>query len=221
EERQSALSEFTDLVSSWEKVEADEQGSHGMFHIVGQKADLMLMLLRPTMEELAKVEARSTKSQLAEYLIPAFSYVSVVELAKYRERKDGVDPETLPQTQKRLKPVIPDWKHVSFYPMSRKRDGADNWYTLEKEDRGRLLYEHSKTGRRYSGKAKQIITGSIGYDDWEWGVTLFAHDAINLKKVIYEMRFDTATSSYGEFGPFFAGNQMTVDKLAELLDLAE
>src|SRR5699024_5051567 len=101
--------------------------------------------------------------------------------------------------------------------MSRKRDGEDNWYTLEKKNRGRLLYEQSKTGRKYSGKVKQIITGSIGFDDSEWGVTLFAHDAIQLKKVVYEMRFDTATSRYGEFGEFFVGNTLTMEQLEKVL----
>lgn len=219
EERKSALNEFTELVSVWDKIEEEEKGSHGVYQIVGQKADVMFITLRPTMDELAEVETSLNKTKLAEFLVPTYSHVSVVELAKYRPRKDGKDPETLPETQKRLKPILPKWDYVSFYPMSRKRDGEDNWYTLEKNDRGRLLYEHSKTGRKYAGKVKQIITGSIGFDDWEWGVTLFAHDALQLKKVVYEMRFDTATSRYGEFGKFFVGNTLTMDGLEKWLEV--
>lgn len=218
-ERETAIKEFTDLVSTWDEVEQEENGSHGVYHILGQKADVMIILLRPSMEELADAETALNKSTLSDYLVPSYSHISVVELAKYRDRKDGKDPESLPETQKRLKPILPKWDHVSFYPMSRKRDGDDNWYTLEKHERGRLLYEHSKTGRKYSGKVKQIITGSIGFDDWEWGVTLFAHDSIELKKVVYEMRFDTATSRYGEFGAFFVGNILPTEKLNTLLGL--
>lgn len=208
ETRKQALEEFHSLIDTWDKVEENEAGSHCVYHIVGQKADILTMILRPTMNELAAVETALDKTLLAEFLIPSYSHVSVVELAKYRPQKDGVDPETLPETQARLKPILPKFDHISYYPMSRKREGDDNWYTLEKGDRGQLLYEHSKTGRKYAGKVKQIITGSIGLDDWEWGVTLFAHDALQLKKVVYEMRFDTATSRYGAFGEFFVGNRL-------------
>jgi chlorite dismutase len=219
QEQQDAIAEFTNLITAWDSVEEQKNGSHGLFHIIGQKADLMLILLRPSMQELAKVELMLNKTKFAKYLIPAYSHLSVVELSRYRPEKDGVNPETLPETQERLKPILPKWDHISFYPMNRKRDGDDNWYTLEKGDRGKLLYEHSLTGRKYSGKVKQIITGSIGLDKWEWGVTLFAHNALNLKKIVYEMRFDTATSRYGEFGDFFVGNRIDVDKLDELLKI--
>jgi chlorite dismutase len=216
-ERRTVLTEFVALIDDWTSIEEDNHGSHGIYHMVGQKADLMIILLRPTMDELLEVETILNKSSLAEYLMPADSYVSVVELSKYRPEKDGVDPETLPETQARLKPMLPKWDHISFYPMNRKRDGEDNWYTLEKGERGKLLYEHSLTGRRYSGKVKQIITGSTGLDKWEWGVTLFAHDAISLKKIVYEMRYDTTTSRYGEFGDFFVGNRLEMDGLQKLL----
>lgn len=219
ENRQQAIKEFQSLLSSWEHVEEDKEGSHCMYHMVGQQADLMFMILRPTMKELAATETALNKSLFAEYLVPTYSHVSVVELAKYRPEKDGIDPETLPETQARLKPILPKYEHISFYPMSRKRDGDDNWYTLEKEERGKLLYEHSLTGRKYAGKVKQIITGSIGFDKWEWGVTLFAHDVLQLKKIVYEMRFDTATSRYGEFGEFFIGNYLTEEDFQQLLTI--
>src|SRR5699024_11674544 len=103
-------------------------------------------------------------------------------LSRYRPEKDGVDPETLPETQARLKPILPKWDYVSFYPMSRKRENNDNWYTLEKRERGKLLYEHSKTGRKYARKVKQNITCSNGINEWERGGTLFAHYFLQLKK---------------------------------------
>lgn len=219
EKRKVAIDEFKELVSTWEEVENKKNGSHGIYHIIGQQADLMFILLRPTIEELAEVETTLNKTKLAEFLTPTYSHFSVVELSRYRPEKDGVNPETLPETQERLKPILPKWDHISFYPMNRKRDGADNWYTLEKADRGKLLYEHSLTGRKYAGKVKQIITGSIGLDKWEWGVTLFAHDAVQLKKIVYEMRFDTATSRYGEFGEFFVGNTLTLEKFEQFLEI--
>lgn len=219
EKQRQAIKEFQSLLTSWEQTEKDNDGSHCMYQIVGQKADLMFMILRPTMNELAAVETALNKTTLAEFLVPTHSHLSVVELAKYRPEKDGVDPETLPETQARLKPTLPKYDHISFYPMSRKRDGDDNWYTLEKGERGKLLYEHSLTGRKYAGKIKQIITGSIGLDKWEWGVTLFTNDVLQLKKIVYEMRFDTATSRYGEFGEFFIGNYLAKEDIDELLSL--
>src|SRR5699024_2027304 len=217
--QQQAMDDLQKLLSSWEIVEEEQNGSHCLYHMVGQKADLMFMILRPTMNELAAAETALNKTTMADFLVPSYSHVSVVELAKYRPQKDGVDPETLPETQARLKPILPKYEHISFYPMNRKREGDYNWYTLEKEERGKLLYEHSLTGRKYAGKVKQIITGSIGFDDWEWGVTLFAHDVLELKKIVYEMRFDTATSRYGEFGEFFVGNHLAKGDLKELFNI--
>lgn len=216
-ERQEAIDGFDKLLSKWEAVEEEKKGSHVLYQVVGQKADLMFMFLRPTTNELTDIETEFNKSKFAEFLIPTHSYVSVIELAKYRPQKDGVDPETLPETQARLKPTLPKWEHICFYPMDRRRDGENNWYTLEKDARGKLLYEHSKTGRKYAGKVKQFITGSMGLDDWEWGVTLFAHDPLQFKKIVYEMRFDEASSRYAEFGEFFVGNHLPREAVAAFL----
>ena len=218
-EREAALKEFHELYNTWDANEQSDKGSYGVFHVIGQKADLMFILLRPTIEEILEEETKINKSAFAEFLKPADSYMSVVELSRYRPEKDGVNPETLPETQARLKPKLEKWEYVSFYPMSRKRSDEDNWYTLPFSDRGQLLYEHSKTGRKYTGEVKQIITGSTGLDEWEWGVTLFAHDFLQLKKIVYEMRYDTATARYGEFGDFFVGKTLTFDSFKELLDI--
>src|SRR5699024_2471967 len=136
ETQKQAIDEFKSFLHSWDKVEEEENGSHCIYQMVGQKADIMMMILRPTMNELAAVETAFNKSTLAECLVPTYSHISVVELSKYRPQKDGVDPETLPETQARLKPILPKYDHISYYPMSRKRDGEDNWYTLEKSERG-------------------------------------------------------------------------------------
>ncbi|MUV37439.1 putative heme-dependent peroxidase [Lentibacillus sp. JNUCC-1] len=219
QEREEALASLTNLLTKWEAVEEAEEGSHALYKVVGQKADLMFMWLRPTVEELTDMETELNKSKMGDFLIPAHSYVSVVELAKYRPQKDGVDPETLPETQARLKPILPKWEYMSFYPMNRRREGNENWYTLEKSERGKLLYEHSKTGRQYAGKVKQVITGSIGFDDWEWGVTLFAHDVLEFKKIVYQMRFDEVSSRYGEFGYFFIGHRLDKDAIPAYLNV--
>lgn len=219
EERNAALKQFEAHYQAWDENEQKNEGSYGIFHIVGQKADLMITLLRPTLEEILAEETAFNKSALAEFLIPTESYMSVVELSKYRSTVNGVDPETLPETQARLKPILEKWDYVSFYPMSRKRDLDDNWYTLEKDIRGKLLYEHSLTGRKYAGKVKQIITGSTGLDEWEWGVTLFAHDYLELKKIVYEMRYDTATARYGLFGDFYTGRTLTLETFKDIMQV--
>src|SRR5699024_7748370 len=124
-----------------------------------------------------------------------------------------------PYVQKKLKPILPKWDHICYYPMSRKRDGNDNWYTLEKDERGKLLYEHSLTGRQYAEKIKQFIAGSIGYDEWEWAVTLFAHDPLECKDIVYAMRFDTAISRYVAYDTFFIGNYLSTDDFNKLLEI--
>ncbi|HLR75426.1 MAG TPA: hydrogen peroxide-dependent heme synthase [Virgibacillus sp.] len=217
EERHLAVKEFEQLLTQWEEVEQQKNGSHVMYQAIGHKGDLMFMFLRPTMEELANIETEISKSRLGDYLVPAHSYLSIVELARYRPEKDGVDPETLPETQERLKPILPKWNYMSFYPMSRRRIGDENWYTLEKGARSKLLYEHSLTGRKYAGKVQQVITGSIGLDRFEWGVTLFAHDALQFKKIVYEMRFDEVTARYGEFDDFYVGNHLKKEALEAYL----
>ncbi|MBB6453896.1 chlorite dismutase [Salirhabdus euzebyi] len=215
EEREAALSELNKLNGKWEAVEQERNGSFGLYSIVGQKADLLLMHLRPTMEELNEIETEFNKTKLAEFTTPAYSYVSVVELSTYMAK--GKDPETDPDIQARLKPILPKWDHICFYPMDKRRVGNDNWYSLSKEDRGKLMYTHGMTGRKYAGKVRQIITGSIGFDDWEWGVTLYAHDVLQFKKLVYEMRFDEVSARYAEFGSFYIGQRMTIDQVPQWL----
>jgi len=218
DERQAAINEFLGLVEKWNKTQAEQQGSHALYTIVGQKADFMMMILRPTMEELNEIETEFNKTKLAEYTIPAHSYVSVVELSNYLAGEGG-DPYQNPHVRARLYPELPKAKHVCFYPMDKRRQGNDNWYMLSMEDRKKMMYSHGMIGRQYAGKVKQIITGSVGFDDYEWGVTLFADDVLQFKKLVYEMRFDEVSARYGEFGSFFVGNLLDVDRVQSFLDV--
>ncbi len=215
EEREQITNEFVTLLNNWEGTEAKKAGSHALYSIVGQKADFTLMILRPTMEEVNEVENAFNKTRFAEYTIPTYSYVSVVELSNYMP--SNVDPNEDPQIQARLKPILPKSKHICFYPMNKRREGNDNWYMLSMEERRSLMRSHGMIGRGYAGKVKQIITGSVGFDDWEWGVTLFSDDVLQFKKLIYEMRFDEVSARYGDFGSFFVGNLLLKESLPSYL----
>lgn len=213
DERQSAIFEFLHIVDKWNKTEEEKKGSHTMYTVVGQKADMMFMILRPSMDELNEIETEISKSKLADYLIPAGSYVSVVELSNYLPSNSQQNPYENPEIKARLYPILPKTKHICFYPMNKKREGNDNWYMLPMEERRKLMYTHGLTGRKYAGKVKQIVTGSVGYDDYEWGVTLFADDEIQIKKLVYEMRFDEVSARYAEFGPFYVGNLLDEQRI--------
>jgi chlorite dismutase len=109
--------------------------------------------------------------------------------------------------------VLPDWPVICFYPMSKRRSGGDNWYSLPYDERRRLMAGHARVGRTYSGRILQLITGSTGLDEYEWGVTLLAKDTIDIKSIVYEMRFDEVSARYAEFGDFYIGLQLPLDKL--------
>jgi len=215
DERQEAISEFLGLVEKWNKVQEEKKGSHALYTIVGQKADFMMMILRPTMQELNEIETEFNKSKLAEYTIPAHSYVSVVELSNYLP--SDKDPYQDPGILARLYPILPKAQHVCFYPMDKRRQGEDNWYMLPMDSRKELMRSHGMIGRKYAGIVKQIITGSVGFDDYEWGVTLFSDDVLQFKKLVYEMRFDEVSARYGEFGTFFVGNLLEENQVASFL----
>jgi chlorite dismutase len=120
----------------------------------------------------------------------------------------------------RLYPKIPDSRYLCFYPMDRRRGEEKNWYMLPIEERQRQMEEHGMVGRRYAGKVQQIITGSVGFDDWEWGVDLFAADPLIFKKLIYEMRFDQVSAEYANFGQFFVGVRCVVTEMPKWLGVA-
>jgi chlorite dismutase len=216
DERQQAIVEFQQIFAKWNDTEKTSEGSHAIYNILGQKADIMFMVLRPTMDELIQIETDINKTTLSQYMIPTYSYVSVVELSNYLSEEDG-DPYQNPHVRSRLYPALPKTNYICFYPMDKKREGEDNWYMLPSSDRKKLMYDHGMIGRQYAGKVKQIITGSVGLDDYEWGVTLFAEDVLQFKKLIYEMRFDEVSARYGVFGSFFVGTVLKEESFAKYL----
>ena len=215
-------------------------GQSALFSVLGHKGDLLILHFRRSLEELTRVELTLGRLKLSEFLEPATSYVSVVELGLYeatvrlyaRLRAENVEPgsaawnsavdQELEQQRQaaapRLWPKIPPRRYVCFYPMSKLRGEDKNWYRLPVEGRQKLMQEHGLIGRRYAGRVTQIISGSIGFDDWEWGVDLFADDPLVFKKLVYEMRFDEASAAYGLFGNFYVGLQFPAQELTRLLD---
>lgn len=202
-ERTRALDEFHNLVRQWQSVEDKEQGSHAIYSIVGQKADLMFMLLRPTMKDINKLENELNKTTLAHFMQPAYSYVSIIEKSTYTKRE--TNPYEDPVMRAKLFPTIPKTEYMCFYPMSKQRGETHNWFTLSKVERGRMMYEHIDTCKKYTDDVKRIITGSIGFDDHEWGVSLFCDDVLKFKKLIYDTRFDEVSAKYAIFGSFYIG----------------
>ena len=177
--------------------------------VLGHKADIAVMGLGKDVWRLRTLQSDLTAAGLD--LVD--SYVSMTEVSEYAK---GMPEEHL---QARLYPVLPPEGMAAwcFYPMSKRRDPGQNWFTLPYDDRKELMYEHGASGRKFAGRIVQLITGSAGVDDYEWGVTLFAQKPDDLKEVVYTMRFDTASAEYAEFGPFVTGAVGTLD---EVLDAA-
>jgi hydrogen peroxide-dependent heme synthase len=221
------------------KMEQNAGGESGFYSLLGHKGDLMLVHFRQSFDELNRVEMELARLRLSDYLEPTTSYLSVIELGlyestikAYHELTDrGVEPhseewnraiaETMARQKEamrpRLFPELPKYRYISFYPMDRRRGEEKNWYTLPIEERARQMNEHGMVGRRYAGEVKQIISGSIGFDDWEWGVDLFADDPLVFKKLIYEMRFDEVSAVYALFGHFYIGVRCPAAELGKLL----
>ena len=173
----------------------------------------MLWFLRPDVKQLNALENEFNKLDISDFLIPTYSYVSIVELSNYLAGDSNEDPYENPHVKARLYPEVPRSEYVCFYPMDKRRDGEDNWYMLDMDHRRSLMRSHGLIGRSYAGKVKQFITGSVGLDDYEWGVTLFSDDMLQFKKLIYEMRFDEVSARYGDFGAFYVGNILSIDEL--------
>ncbi len=221
-------------------LESAEQRRSALYSVVGHKADLMLVHFRGSFDELKQAELDLQRTALSEFLEPATSYLSVIELGLYDSTvklyrslaERGIEAhtaewnreveETLERQKEamrpRLYPEIPPSRYLCFYPMDRRRGEEKNWYTLPIAERQRQMEEHGLVGRRYAGKVRQIITGSIGFDDWEWGVDLFSDDPLIFKKLIYEMRFDEVSAMYALFGTFYVGLRCPAGRLGELLD---
>lgn len=220
-EQQAILDEATAFFAAAEQV-GTTQGSSALYSVIGHKGDLLILHLRPTMEELADLERGFAQTRLADFTTQSYSYFSVTELSLYEAsaRGGGETPEQMMQSpfvQKRLMPQIPDYPYICFYPMNKRRGETVNWYTASMEERRELMRQHGSTGRRYHEQITQMITGSMGLDDWEWGVTLFGRDALPIKKLVYEMRFDEVSAKYAEFGPFHMGMRLAPADLGRIM----
>ena len=230
----------TEAGAALEKLEHHVTGQSALFSMLGHKADLLLLHFRNSFDDLKHAELELSRLRLSDFLEQTTSYVSVVELGLYESsvklyralREQGIEPhssewsaiveETMIRQREamapRLFPQIPSSRYICFYPMDRKRGEDKNWYSLPIEERQRQMEEHGMVGRRYAGTVKQIITGSIGFDDWEWGVDLFADDPLVFKKLIYEMRFDEVSAVYALFGTFYVGVRCAAGRIHELLN---
>jgi peroxiredoxin len=220
-------------------MEQSAGGQSALFSLIGHKGDLMLVHFRNSFAELNQAELKLAGLLLSDYLEPTSSYLSIIELGLYdstlkiyKELTDqGIQPHSdqwkaeiecklnrhREAMHPRLFPEIPPNRYICFYPMDRRRGEDKNWYTLPIEERARQMNDHGLVGRRYAGEVKQIITGSIGFDDWEWGVDLFADDPLVFKKLIYEMRFDQVSAVYALFGQFYVGVRCPAAALEKLL----
>jgi peroxiredoxin len=203
--------------------------------ITGSTADLMIVHARPTLDAVHAAQRTLASCRLFDAMRREYAFLSVTEAGLYhitaelaREavaRGGEVGDEAYrsaiaaraateresPHVRRRLFPPLPaDMPFVCFYPMSKRRDPGANWYQLSLEERSRLMHAHGLTGRRYAGRVQQVISGAIGLDEWEWGVTLFGKDPLDFKKLVTDMRFDEVSAVYATFGRFFVGRRATI-----------
>lgn len=224
-EKREAKTKMTELVSD---IRSQKDTHLLTFAVATFKADIAFMLLTPDLQDANKFEKKLSLALGADILQPCYSYLSLTESSEYTTTSEQYASDTLISEkgmkegsnefvealkefdtrmehymQHRLYPVLPDWPVMCFYPMSKRRSGDDNWYSLDHDARKELMAGHAKIGRTYSGKILQLITGSTGLDEYEWGVTLLAHDTHWVKDIVYKMRFDEVSAKYGEFGDFY------------------
>jgi hydrogen peroxide-dependent heme synthase len=210
---------------------------------VGGKADLAVMLYAAELAQVGQLHRDFEACFPSGILEKVYSYLSVTELTEYMPTEEDnrkmleaekLEPGSAAYEQRwaelskrrqeyehyRLYPEMPDWEIMCFYPMNKRRQGADNWYMLDFATRKRLMGGHARVGRKYANRISQLITGSTGVDDWEWGVTLMAHQIDAIKEIVYEMRFDEVSARYGEFGEFYINLRLTPAALWQHLRLA-
>ena len=238
-ERKEIAAEFMSVLKRLE-VSSDGKVQTALYSQLGHKGDLILIHFRESLEALNQVELDLAQTKFYDFLELRHSYVSVVELGLYESSRKTYEaaaakeaatfsPEWQAEVDASLKrgaeamrprlfPSVPETKYMCFYPMDRKRGEQVNWYSVPFAERQRMMHEHGLIGRRYGDVVKQIISGSIGMDDWEWGVDLFAEDPVVFKKLIYEMRFDEVSAVYALFGQFFIGVRLPVEKLGGWLE---
>lgn len=209
---------------------------------VGGKADLAFIIYGAELGQASAIHRELEACFPTGTLEQVYSFLSVTELPEYVTTEEdlvrsiqaeGIQPGTEAYHQKleagkkrqaeyehyRLYPELPDWELMAFYPMSKRRSGNDNWYMLDFDARKKLMAGHARVGRKFAGRITQLITGATGIDDWEWGVTLMAHQTDALKEIVYEMRFDEVSARYGEFGPFYVNMRLNPEDIWEHLGL--
>jgi chlorite dismutase len=238
-EREKIAAEFVAALKKLERGEADAPVRSALYSQLGHKGDLMLIHFRESLEALNQVELDLAQTEFYGFLEQTHSYVSVVELGLYESSRKtyeaasgkGFEAHSAEWNAEiaaslkrgadamapRLFPAVPEAKYLCFYPMDRKRGEGVNWYTVPFAERQRMMHDHGMIGRRYGEFVKQIISGSIGMDDWEWGVDLFAEDPVVFKKLIYEMRFDEVSAVYALFGQFYIGVRLQMEKMGDWL----
>jgi hydrogen peroxide-dependent heme synthase len=237
--REKIVADAITTLQKLERKDANAPVHSALYSLLGHKGDLMLIHFRDSLEDLNEVELALAQTSLYDFLEQRHSYVSVVELGLYESSRKTYEAATAKgfeafsaewnaeiaaslergaeAMKPRLWPSVPEAKYLCFYPMDRKRGDQVNWYTVPFAERQRMMHEHGMIGRRYAEQVKQIISGSIGMDDWEWGVDLFADNPVVFKKLIYEMRFDEVSALYALFGQFFIGVRLPVEKLGAWL----
>jgi len=214
-------------------------GDSAVYGLVGHKGDLMFLHYREDVAALKQVELSLTACAWSDLLEPTASYLSVIEVSLYeamaaaakRVADRGLAPSSVgwqsayddemtlqrQRLQGRLRPVIPTTAHLSFYPMSKRRGEQVNWYSLPLDERRALMRGHGRIGHKYTQQVTQVVSGSIGLDDWEWGVDLHSDDPLAIKRLITEMRFDPASALYAEFGTFWFGLRAQPADLAAVI----
>jgi chlorite dismutase len=234
-ERGRIVAQAIETLKKLERKDANAPVRSALYSQLGHKGDLMLIHFRDSLEELNQIELDLAQLPFYDFLELRHSYVSVVELGLYESSRKTYEAATAKGCEQfsagwnaeiaaslergaeamrsRLWPAVPESKYLCFYPMDRKRGETVNWYSVPFAERQRMMHEHGMIGRRYADQVRQVISGSIGMDDWEWGVDLFAEDPVVFKKLIYEMRFDEVSAVYALFGQFFIGVRLPVEKL--------
>jgi peroxiredoxin len=210
---------------------------------VGGKADIAFILYAADAGKLAQMHRDLEAAFPVGALQRVYTYLSITELSEYASteedykqmliRGEKLEPgteafekrfaEMLEKKKEyeyyRLNPELQDWELMGFYPMNKRRAGTDNWYSLDLDTRKKLMGGHARVGRKFGGRISQLITSSTGIDDWEWGVTLVAHQMDALRDIVYEMRFDEVSARYGEFGPFYINLRLSPAQIWDHLRL--
>lgn len=236
-ERGEIAKHFADFAQS--RAMPSEEGQSGYWHLLGHMGDIMALHYAKRFEDLAYIEHQIAQLPIARYLKSTYSFTSMVELGLYyatvnvrhdleeegiAEDSDAWKKEYAERIEKergklleRRYTLMPEKKYLSFYPMNKRRSPGQNWYAEPLARRSVLMMEHGHTGRKYAGRVHQIISGSIGFDDWEWAVDLFSDDALAIKRLVYEIRFDEGSALYADFGPFYLGVRLPASECAAYL----